>query len=79
LSDALAEEAPLDDALALLRKHAHGGAVFCSHGDVIPMLLEYVAGRGVDLGPRPQCAKGSVWVLEAASGDVTSARYIPPA
>jgi broad specificity phosphatase PhoE len=80
LSDALAEEAALDDALALLRKHALGGAVLCTHGDVIPMLLEHFARKGVDLGPHPQCPKASVWVLETTSGgDVTSARYIPPA
>jgi 8-oxo-dGTP diphosphatase len=79
LSDALAEEAALDDAVALVRKHAHGGAVLCSHGDVIPMLLEYFARRGVDLGPSPACAKGSTWVLETnGDGDVESARYIPP-
>jgi 8-oxo-dGTP diphosphatase len=79
VSEALAEEAPLDDALALLNKHAHGGAVLCSHGDVIPMLLEYFAHKGVDLGPHPQCPKGSVWVLETTNGgDVTSASYIAP-
>jgi 8-oxo-dGTP diphosphatase len=79
-TDALAEEAPLREALDLVEKHAHGGAVLCSHGDVIPMLLEYFASRGVDLGSRPECAKGSVWILETnASGDVVSARYCPPA
>jgi broad specificity phosphatase PhoE len=78
LSDALAEEAPLDDALALVRKHAHGGAVLCSHGDVIPMLLEYVARRGVDLGPSPVCPKGSTWALSTnGAGEVVSARYLP--
>ncbi|MDQ1519312.1 MAG: 8-oxo-(d)GTP phosphatase [Actinomycetota bacterium] len=79
LSEALAEEAPLDDALVLVRKHAHENAVLCSHGDVIPMLLEYFARRGVDLGPNPQCAKGSTWVLETdAGGEVVAARYFPP-
>jgi 8-oxo-dGTP diphosphatase len=79
LSDALGEEAPLDDALAVFRKHAVGGAVLCSHGDVIPMLLEYFASKGLDLGPAPACAKGSTWVLETnAAGDVTAARYLPP-
>ena len=29
----------LDEALALVRKHTAHGAVFCTHGDVIPMLL----------------------------------------
>jgi 8-oxo-dGTP diphosphatase len=79
LSEALAEEAPLDDALAIFRKHVHGGAVLCSHGDVIPMLLEYFAHKGLDLGPELACAKGSTWALETnSSGDVTEARYLPP-
>jgi 8-oxo-dGTP diphosphatase len=79
VSDALAEEASLEEALALFRKHVQGGAVLCSHGDVIPMLLEHFASLGVDLGPRPQCAKGSIWVLETSrTGKVKSARYLEP-
>jgi broad specificity phosphatase PhoE len=79
LSEALAEEAPLEDALVLVRKHAHADPVLCSHGDVISMLLDYLARRGVDLGPSPQCPKGSTWVLETdAGGEVVAARYFPP-
>lgn len=77
--EALAEGASLDAALALLRKHSVGGAVLCSHGDVIPMLLDHLAGQGVDLGPGPQCAKGSTWVLETdPQGEVRRARYLGP-
>jgi broad specificity phosphatase PhoE len=78
VSDALAEEATLDEALTLFRKHTDGGAVLCSHGNIIPMLLEYFAARGLDLGPSPGCAKGSVWALETSDGEVTRARYSPP-
>jgi 8-oxo-dGTP diphosphatase len=79
-NDALAEEAPLEPALAVVTKHAQTGAVLCSHGDVIPMLLHYFANCGVDLGPNPQCPKGCTWVLETnATGDVVAARYIAPA
>jgi hypothetical protein len=77
--DALAEGAPLDDGVALVRKHALHGAVFCTHGDVIPMLLEYYARNGVDVGQAPQWPKGSTWALETDStGEVVSARYIAP-
>ena len=77
--DALAEGATLDEALALARKHAAGGAVFCTHGDIIPMLLEHYANHGVDIGTTPQWPKGSTWALETdATGEVISARYIPP-
>lgn len=78
VADGLLEGATLDEAMALLTKHADGGAVLCSHGDVIPMLLGHLAARGVDLGSDPQWAKGSTWVLEHRAGEVTAARYVPP-
>ena len=78
-AEALAEGASLDEAVSLVRKHAGTGAVMCTHGDVMPMLLEYYAGRGVDIGPAPQSPKGCTWVLETdATNDVRAARYIPP-
>ena len=77
--DALAEGASLEDALTLVRKHLHHGAVMCSHGDVIPMLLEHFARNGVDLGPDPQCPKGCTWMLESdATGEIRHASYVPP-
>src|SRR5690242_5653624 len=51
LSEALAEGASLEDALALVRKYTDVGAVLCTHGDVLPMLLEYYSHHGVDVGP----------------------------
>jgi 8-oxo-dGTP diphosphatase len=77
--DALAEGATLDEALALVRKHTPHGAVLCTHGDVITMLLEHYADHGVDIGTTPQWPKGSTWALKTdATGEVKSARYIPP-
>ena len=76
---ALTEGASLEDALTLVRKHAHHDAVMCSHGDVIPMLLDHYAAQGVDLGPTPVCPKGCTWMLEVdATGDVASATYVTP-
>ncbi|HET9730158.1 MAG TPA: phosphoglycerate mutase family protein [Acidimicrobiia bacterium] len=79
--DALAEGADLDDVLSLVHKHAPGGVVFSTHGDIVPMLLDYVASRGVDIGPTPQWPKASTWVLETDdTGEITEARYLglPP-
>jgi len=77
--DAITEGASLEDALTLVRKHAHHDAVLCSHGDVIPMLLEHYAARGVDLGTNPVCPKGCTWVLEIdGAQDIVSATYIAP-
>jgi len=67
-------------ALARVKACASTPSVLCSHGDVIPWVLEALARRdAVDLGPEPKCAKGSTWVLEFESSRCTSARYIPPA
>jgi 8-oxo-dGTP diphosphatase len=77
--EALAEGGGLDDAVALVRKHAEHGAVLCTHGDIVPMLLFHYADRGVDIGVSPQWPKGSTWALETdATGEVFAARYLAP-
>lgn len=76
---ALEEGAPIGDTLALLVECAPGGAVFSSHGDVIPELLGYLhAHEHLELGDDPRCAKGSVWVLDTKpDGTVIDATYWP--
>ncbi len=72
-------------ALALVRSLLAAGSagadgpavVLCSHGDVIPEILEALAQEGADLGPDQRCKKGSTWVLHCDAGSV-SARYLPP-
>jgi broad specificity phosphatase PhoE len=77
--EALAEGATLGEATALVRKHTAHGAVFCTHGDVIPMLLAHYANLGVDIGTTPQWPKGSTWALETDStGEVAAAHYLAP-
>jgi broad specificity phosphatase PhoE len=77
--EALAEGATIGEATALVRKHALDGAVFCTHGDVIPMLLAHYANLGIDIGATPQWPKGSTWALETdATGEVVATSYIPP-
>lgn len=51
--------------------------VACSHGDVIPAILDQLGGLGVPLAGRG-CELGSIWVLERSGGDWTGARYISP-
>jgi 8-oxo-dGTP diphosphatase len=78
LSDALAEGASLDDALSLLDELASSPAVLCSHGDVIPMLIEHLAGRGVEIEEPRDWKKGSTWALERQNGSFARARYLAP-
>ncbi len=75
----LAEAAPLDGAIALVRKHALSGAVMCMHGDVLPMLLDHYAAAGVDIPGEREWPKGCVWTLDTDNtGEVIGARYTPP-
>ena len=74
---ALAEGADIEQSWALLESLAgEEEAVLCSHGDVIPPLLERLAHRGIPVaGPDGNVAKGSVWTVEAApDGRLTTAR-----
>ena len=75
----LAEAAPLDGAIALVRKHAISGALMSMHGDVLPALLDHYAAAGVDIPDEREWPKGCVWTLETATtGEVVRAHYTPP-
>lgn len=75
--EALAEGALLADTLKLIEECAPGGAVLCSHGDVIPELLGHLAATtDLELFDHPRCAKAGTWVLETDfRGAVTAAGY----
>lgn len=65
-SAALTEGANAGDTLALV--NTGGGAVLCTHGDVIENLL----------GPKRECKKGAFWELDVADGSLAPVRYVPP-
>jgi 8-oxo-dGTP diphosphatase len=66
-------------AVALTRSLAGAHAVLCSHGDVIPRVLEhFVVHDGIDLGHDPRCAKASTWVLEDDGERFVKAFYLEP-
>ena len=77
--DALAEGATAEDVEALVRKLAAEKPALCTHGDVIPTLLDALASDdGLTLPDGYPCAKGSVWVLkEGADHTFSSAHYLP--
>ncbi|MEM9564373.1 MAG: histidine phosphatase family protein [Actinomycetota bacterium] len=51
--------------------------VACSHGDVIPAVLDQLGQAGVPLAGRG-CELGSVWVVERDRDGWTGARYVNP-
>lgn len=72
----LAEDSPLEASLAVLES-APDGAVMCSHGDVIPMTIDALLRRGMDLlTPVSTVKKGSMFELFRSGGVFTGARYI---
>jgi len=65
------------DALAVLASDHGGPAAVCSHGDVIPAVIQTLGASGVPIKGR-SCAKGSIWVLERSGNKWTRARYFDP-
>lgn len=66
------------EAFEFLRSIAEIDAAVCSHGDVIPEVLQALAVEDeLDLGPHPRQPKGSTWVLESAGRRFISAAYLP--
>lgn len=78
IDDRLAEGGSFEDSLALLDEMPEG-AVLCSHGDVIPDLINALVRRGLRVHDEPDWRKGSVWALDRdPSGTVTDAHVWPP-
>lgn len=79
--DRLREGTRFEAVLALLAE-LPDGAVLCSHGDVIPELLDALVRRGTRLLTAPEWRKASLWVLSSPDGDghvATAAAEPPPA
>ena len=75
------EDSPLERALAAL-EDAPDNAVMCSHGDVIPDVLNGLIRRGmfVDAGAPLALRKAATFILHRENGVFTRAEYwAPPA
>jgi 8-oxo-dGTP diphosphatase len=77
-SPLLGEEPDLDAAYALVDGVVGANAVICSHGDVIPALINRMMWAGLSLNSRFYCSKGSIWEVEVDNGKFTTGHYIPP-
>lgn len=75
----LTEGARASELLELLHDEAgvDGDLVLCSHGDLIPDVLNRLLREGMSVkGPRG-CEKGSIWALETAGREIVGATYTP--
>ena len=75
-SDArLVEGSDVDGVLALIDEFVDGDLALCSHGDVIPELIDTLRFREVPVDGRG-CEKGSIWRLDRDGKIITSAVYL---
>lgn len=76
----LAEGTGFVGAIELAAELRDTPAAICSHGDVIPDLLEALLRRGLKVKGDVRWPKASTWVLtRAADGDgFTRGRFLPP-
>jgi 8-oxo-dGTP diphosphatase len=76
--DRLAEGMGFSGALALAGELATTTAAICSHGDVIPDLLDALLRRGIRLKDELRWQKGSAWVLVRSGEGFSKGHYLPP-
>jgi 8-oxo-(d)GTP phosphatase len=78
IKDALGEEPDLDRTWALVESLIGYNAVLCSHGDVIPEVMNRLKSAGLSVESRFYCSKGSTWEVEVDGGKFTTGTYVPP-
>jgi 8-oxo-dGTP diphosphatase len=78
ISDALAEGPDIDGAYAVVDSLVGNNAVVCSHGDVIPAVINRMMWAGLTMESRFYCSKASIWEIEVEGGRFATGRYVPP-
>lgn len=74
----LCEHEPFEPVLDLLRD-APNKSVMCTHGDLIPAVMNALARRGMKLESPADWRKAAVWVLKRNKrGDIVHATVWPP-
>lgn len=65
------------DALRLVHDIVGEDAALCTHGDVVPELLQALESEGVHILGEWKWRKCSTWVLHTENGSITHATYVP--
>lgn len=73
----LFEGEPFEGVLDLLAE-VEDRAVLCSHGDIIPAVVQALVRRGMEIETPPDWRKSSVWVLRRKKGRITTGKVWPP-
>ncbi len=69
------EGSSIPHVITLLEQQQGAAIAVCTHGDIIPQVVETLAELGVPTTGRG-CEKGSVWVLDYEDGNWTNAHYL---
>ena len=78
VDERLAEGAGARPVLELAAELGRHRSVLCSHGDVIPDLLEHLLVTGVKLKDELRWQKASTWVLTRGGEGFATGCYVPP-
>lgn len=78
VDDRLFEGAAPGEVRSLLDEIADDQVVVCSHGDVIPILLDLLVDDGLVPERDLVWQKASVWIAERSDGAWGRGRYLPP-
>lgn len=73
----LYEGEPFEPVLELLGEVGNG-AVLCSHGDIIPAVIEALVRRGMEVQTPADWRKATIWVLKRKGDRITKGRVWPP-
>jgi 8-oxo-dGTP diphosphatase len=76
--DRLGEGTGARGALAAAGEVRDASAVLCSHGDVIPDLLDHLQAHGTRLRDELRWPKASTWVFTWDGDDLATGSYLPP-
>ena len=76
--EALFEGNSAEETLQLLKKVGDSSVAMCSHGDIVPAVLEQLQSNGTELEDDIRSAKGSIWAIDVVDGTFPAARYIAP-
>lgn len=78
VDDRLFEGIGADEVRSLVADLDAAPTVCCTHGDVVPMLLQHLVRLGMVPERELVWEKASVWEIERAHGQWGAGRYLPP-
>lgn len=73
----LLEGAPFEPVLELLAE-VERGAVLCTHGDIVPDVIQALHRRGMQVKSAADWRKATIWVLTRKGDRITTAKVWPP-